>query len=145
MLQAMPDDDPPKIPLRTERERRLDEALADSFPASDPIAAEEPAAERPLQGRAFTVVNNEPRGRFEVHIGGDVAFTEYRRVGESLLFPHTLVPPSMEGMGVGSALVEAGLAFARAQGRLIIPRCPFVAGYIKRHPEYRSMVDLSAR
>jgi predicted GNAT family acetyltransferase len=132
-------------PARRERERRLDEALADGFPASDPVAAEEPALEPPSRALAFSVNNNVAAGRFEVRIGDEIAFTEYRRSGEAILFPHTLVPASMEGMGVGSALVEAGLAYARAEGRLILPRCPFVAGYLRRHPEYQSMVDPSFR
>lgn len=96
------------------------------------------------QSPSFTVINNPAAGRFEVRVGDEVAFTEYRPLGEALLFPHTVVPESMEGKGVGSALVQAGLAYARAEGRMVIPRCPFVSAYIRRHPEYQDMVDPSA-
>lgn len=86
------------------------------------------------------VINNEAAGRFEVRLGDDVAFTEYRLLASGILFPHTEVPPAFEGKGVGAALVKAGMAFARERGQLVLPVCPFVAGYIRRHPEYHDLV-----
>lgn len=120
---------------RERRERRLDEALAATFPASDPVAIEAPAAPPPLEA-----VDNPAAGRFEVRLGDEVAFTEYRLTPEGIVLPRTLVPPAFEGMGVASTLVRAALAFARARGALVIPRCAFVAGYIKRHPEVQDLV-----
>jgi predicted GNAT family acetyltransferase len=86
------------------------------------------------------VVNNEAAGRFEVRLGEDVAFTEYRLLASGILFPHTEVPPAFEGRGVGSALVRAGMAFARERGQKVMPVCTFVAGYIARHPELHELV-----
>jgi len=88
----------------------------------------------------LTVVNNAETGRFEVHLGDEVAYTEYRLLKTGILFPHTEVPPAFEGKGVGGALVRAGMAFARERGELVIPVCPFVAAYITRHPEYHDLV-----
>ena len=86
------------------------------------------------------VVNNEAEGRFEVRLGDQVAYTEYRLLKTGILFPHTEVPPAFEGPGVGGKLVRAGMAFARERGELVIPVCPFVAAFITRHPEYHDLV-----
>jgi predicted GNAT family acetyltransferase len=92
------------------------------------------------QAEDLKVVNNAQAGRFEVHLGDQVAFTEYRLLKTGILFPHTEVPPAFEGKGVGGALVRAGMAFARERGELVIPVCPFVAAYITKHPEYHDLV-----
>ena len=86
------------------------------------------------------VINNAEAGRFEVHLGDQVAFTEYRLLANGILFPHTEVPPAFEGKGVGGALVRAAMAFARERGEKVIPVCPFVAGYIAKHPEFHDLV-----
>lgn len=86
------------------------------------------------------VVNNEADGRFEVRLGDHVAFTEYRLLKNGILFPHTEVPPAFEGQGVGGKLVRAAMAFARERGDVVMPVCPFVAGFITRHPEYHDLV-----
>ena len=92
------------------------------------------------QAEDLKVINNTEAGRFEVHLGDEVAFTEYRLMKSGVLFPHTEVPPAFEGKGVGGALVRAGMAFARERGELVIPVCPFVSAYIIRHPEYHELV-----
>jgi predicted GNAT family acetyltransferase len=89
---------------------------------------------------ALDIVNNEADGRFEAHLGDEVAFTEYRLLGSGILFPHTEVPPAFEGRGVASALVRAAMAFARERGQKVIPVCPFVAGYVAKHPEFHDLV-----
>ena len=87
------------------------------------------------------VTNNEKAGRFEVELDGDTAFAEYelKRDG-SIVFPHTVVPDAFEGRGIGSALVKAGLAYAREKKLKVIPLCSFFAGYIARHEEHQELV-----
>lgn len=86
------------------------------------------------------VVNNTEAGRFEIRLGDDVAFTEYRQTGRGILFPHTLVPVAMEGRGIGGALARAGLDWARSQGQQVLPVCTFIAGFITGHAEYHDLV-----
>ena len=52
---------------------------------------------------------------------------------------HTEVPKQLEGHHLGSQLARAALEWARDQKLRVIPTCPFVRGYIRRHPEYRSL------
>jgi hypothetical protein len=66
----------------------------------------------------------------------------YRREPGAIVLVHTDVAPSAEGQNVGSRLVEAALADVRARGLRVVPQCPFVAGYIRRHPEYADLVTL---
>ncbi len=94
------------------------------------------------------VTKNAAAGRFEVAMGGETAFAEYRRVPEGLLLPHTVVPEAFAGKGVGGALAKAALGYARAEGLKVVPTCTFMAGYISKHPaEYGDLVhpDYRAR
>jgi predicted GNAT family acetyltransferase len=86
------------------------------------------------------VVDNPSASRFEAAVDGELAVTEYERAGRVIIFTHTEVPPSIEGKGVASALARTALDLARAQGLAVVPRCPFISAYIKRHPEYESLV-----
>ncbi len=84
----------------------------------------------------MTVIHDEEAHRFTVEVEGMQAVLDYRLRGKRMLFLHTGVPPALEGRGIGSALVRAGLNYAREQGYHIVPLCSFVAAYLRRHPEY---------
>ena len=86
------------------------------------------------------IQNNEAGQQFEANVDGDLAFVEYRRSGNKLVLVHTEVPEALEGRGIGSQLAHAALEYARAQGLGVVPLCPFVASYIRRHPEYQDLV-----
>ena len=83
--------------------------------------------------------------RFEIRVGDDVAFAEYRVRGDSVIFPHTVVPEAFAGQGVGKRLVEAGLQFARDEKLLVRPHCPFFNAYMKKRPELHAMVHPDER
>ncbi len=78
-------------------------------------------------------------GRYVASVAGldETAELVYeRRAADLLVAIHTGVPDSLGGKGVGKALVERLVADAREQGFRVIPRCPFVAGQARRHPEW---------
>ena len=85
------------------------------------------------------VRDNTQRHRFELDADGHIAFSEYKRADGVLTIMHTEVPAALGGKGVGSALVRGLLDIARAQGLKVIPKCPFVAGYIDKHPDYADL------
>lgn len=90
---------------------------------------------------AIEVTDNPDAKRYEITVGGRLAgFADYRRLSGRLVFTHTEIGDGFEGQGLGGRLVGAALDSARAAGTPIVPRCPFVAGYIERHPEYRDLV-----
>ena len=80
--------------------------------------------------------------RFELSVGASKAVLEYSLQDDVIIFTHTGVPTEIEGRGIGSRLVRAGLEFAREEAFRVVPRCWFVAGYIERHPEYRALLSL---
>jgi predicted GNAT family acetyltransferase len=91
------------------------------------------------------VVNNEAAHRFEARLGDDVAFTEYRLRDGVIILPHTVVPDAFAGRGVGGELAKAVLGYAREQGLEVVPTCPFIAGYITKHPEWHDIVQADYR
>lgn len=77
-----------------------------------------------------------PKKRFELHIGDQVAFIDYIINKQGIIYlTHTEVPVALEGQGVGSAIVSKVLEHIRTEGLKMAPLCPFVAVYLKRHPE----------
>jgi len=86
------------------------------------------------------VTDNTEAHRFEVNLEGDVAFAEYSLVDHGMILPHTLVPEAFEGKGVASALAKTALGYARERGLKVIPTCPFMSGYIQKHPEWHDIV-----
>ena len=87
------------------------------------------------------VDNNEAAQRFEAKVDNHVALMHYKRAGDSIIFTHTEVPEALEGHGIASRLAKTALEQARAEHLAVVPLCPFVASYIRRHPEYQELVD----
>jgi len=84
---------------------------------------------------SLTVIHNEADHRFEVHIEPHIAELTYILKDGTIIFTHTGVPPALEGNGIGSMLVKAGLEYAHAKKLQVESLCWFVSGYIQRHPE----------
>ncbi len=80
--------------------------------------------------------DNPARHRFETEIDGHVAYVVYRRAPGVITFVHTEVPKELGGRGVGSALARQELEAARADGVKVVATCPFIAAWMKKHPEY---------
>lgn len=91
------------------------------------------------------VRDNPERHRFEVDLGDSTAVAVYTLKDGKITFTHTGVPENHEGKGIGTALVEAGLAAARDRGLKVVPACPFFASYMKRHPETYDLLEPSCR
>jgi len=89
----------------------------------------------------LNVFQNISENRFEIQIDDLIAVSQYQQTGNVITFYHVGVPPELEGQGIGGLLAKAGLDYARENSLKVIPACPFVAAYIRRHPEYQ---DLSA-
>ena len=69
-----------------------------------------------------------------------IGVAEYRRQGDTLVFPHTQVKSSFRGQGMGARLVQAALDDVRARGQRVVPRCWYVAEFIDANPEYRDLL-----
>jgi predicted GNAT family acetyltransferase len=90
---------------------------------------------------ASKVIDNVEEHRFEAHVDGAIAgFVTYQSADGVLVLLHTEVAPEFEGKGVGSRLAAGVLQQIRERGQKIRIVCPFIAGYVKRHPEYNDLV-----
>ena len=79
--------------------------------------------------------------RFKLSSGTSVSVVDYReKDSHTLEYYHTFVPPPMRGHGVASRLVAHALRWALDQHVTVIPTCPFVAAFIRRHPEYAAVL-----
>ena len=86
------------------------------------------------------VVNDPTKPRFEVRDGNALASLQYALRRGRLYLIHTEVPKALEGRGYASALARAALEYAKQEHLRVVPICPFVRGYLQRHPEYASLV-----
>ncbi|MDR0691841.1 MAG: N-acetyltransferase [Prevotellaceae bacterium] len=88
-----------------------------------------------------TVVHHKSARRFELAAGNHVAILEYERTGDGVMaLTHTFVPEALRGQGVGLELVAGALAEIKQRHWKIIPLCPFVVTYLRRHPEWNTLV-----
>ena len=93
-----------------------------------------------------TVADNPDEGRFEVVADGGLAGAAYYRAEEdAIAFTHTEVEDAYEGPGIGSKLAAGALDEVRSWGKGVRPYCPFIRGYIQRHPEYLDLVSEDQR
>lgn len=81
------------------------------------------------------------KGRYTARLDGHEAILTYSRAGPAtIIIDHTGVPDALRGRGAGEALVERTVLDARAEGRRIVPLCPFARARIARHPDWQDVL-----
>ncbi len=90
------------------------------------------------------VVRDDPKQlRYEIlrddRVLGEI---RYALQPDAIVLLHTEVEAAAEGQGVGSRLVAGALDDIRSRGLHVVPVCPFVTAYLRRHPEQRDLVAL---
>jgi predicted GNAT family acetyltransferase len=88
----------------------------------------------------YQLIDNEAAKQYELNVEGTIVKIEYIKVQDKIYLTHTEVPPVLEGKGLGSSIVKQALEDIKRQDLTLIPLCPFVALYIKRHPEWKELV-----
>ncbi|MCZ7640391.1 MAG: N-acetyltransferase [Verrucomicrobia bacterium] len=89
----------------------------------------------------LVIQHNAAAQRFEGLVGDQLAWLAYSRVGHRYLLDHTWVPEELRGRGVAAQLVSAVLTEARQQNWRLVPRCSYVAAFLRKHPEFSDLVD----
>jgi len=88
-----------------------------------------------------TVRDNPEAERYELVVDDEVVGEiVYRLRAGAVVLVHTEVSPELEGKGLGARLVAGTLEEIRARGLRLVPLCPFVAAYLRRHPEAADLV-----
>lgn len=86
------------------------------------------------------LLDNVTAKQFQFTLDGSIARIEYIKAKEKIYLTHTEVPKGFEGKGIGSELIRQALEYIKTNDLTLIPLCPFVAMYIKRHPEWKELV-----
>ena len=88
-------------------------------------------------------MDNPGQNRFEILLDGEVVgISAYQLFGNSIVFTHTEVDPSLAEHGLGSRLVQAELDQIRDTTSLrVVAQCPFVAHFVREHPEYQDLLS----
>jgi predicted GNAT family acetyltransferase len=93
------------------------------------------------QPRTVQISDNKALQRYEARGDGVLAgYATYERTHGGIVLLHTKTEPAFEGHGVASLLAEAALDDARGRRLHVTPKCPFMAAFIDRHPEYGDLV-----
>ena len=91
------------------------------------------------------VLDHPESSRLELVRDGHTAYAQYELGPGSITFTHTLVPAELRGHGLGTALVRAGVALARARGLKVIPVCPFFREHFRNHPQDQDLLGEAGR
>ncbi|GAA2029627.1 hypothetical protein GCM10009819_11600 [Agromyces tropicus] len=91
------------------------------------------------------VVRDDEDRRYRLLLGGgEAGFAEFRLKPGQIVFFHTVIDPAFEGRGLGSRLARSVVEDAIARGERIVPRCPFIAAWLRKHPGYEDAIDWPA-
>lgn len=95
------------------------------------------------------VADNPEKSRFEIFAGEDgdelAGFTEYELGEGEISFIHTEIDPHFEGQRLGGRLARGALDAVRGRRLAVLPYCPFIRGWIGKHPDYLDLVPESER
>ena len=82
------------------------------------------------------VIHNPAKNRFETWIDNQLSKLDYLLDEDMIVMTHVGVYPEHRGQGVAGKLTEVALNYAKQNSLRVIPMCPYIATYIRRHPQY---------
>ena len=88
----------------------------------------------------ISLYDNEMTNQYEVSIDGKLSRIEYIKTKKEIYLTHTEVAKGQEGNGIGKEMIAEALADIKNKKLKLVPLCPFVAGYIKKNPEWKELV-----
>jgi hypothetical protein len=98
------------------------------------------------QDQVIEVADNPATSQYEMSVDGKVVgLIQYENLPGRVVMLHAEIDPALEGQGLASRLAETALNDVESRGLKVVPACPFVKGYIQRHPEWHRLVYSAAR
>jgi len=94
-----------------------------------------------IEYNTIPLVKNEEKKRFEIEVDGHYAFIDYKEPRNKIALIHTETDPELAGKGAASAVVEKTLHYLDDNNITLLPFCPYVFAYIKKHPEWKRIVS----
>lgn len=91
--------------------------------------------------KKYVLIDNTDDGQYEYHIETLRPHIEYKINNDNVIFlTHTGIPTQLQGRGIGTQLVADALEDIEQRGMKLVPLCGFVAGYIKKNPEWNRLL-----
>jgi hypothetical protein len=97
---------------------------------------------------APVVADNPAASRYELHVGTELAgFVTYQLDdhGRVISLLHTEIEPAFQGAHLATRLARFSLDDARERGLAVLPFCPYIASWIRKHPDYTDLVPEERR
>lgn len=92
------------------------------------------------------VTRNDAENRYELYVAGTLAgVIDYRPAAGGRDLFHTGVFEEFSGQGLAAVLAAGALADLRADGLVLVPTCPYIQGYLRKHPEDLDLVSDETR
>jgi uncharacterized protein len=89
-----------------------------------------------------STTRNDALHRYELHVGGELAVqVRYIDRPGHVDFIHTETAEKFKGKGLARVLVHFALDDVVASGKRIIPDCPYVYRYLRKHDTYNQCID----
>jgi predicted GNAT family acetyltransferase len=90
--------------------------------------------------------DNPGESRYQMHVHGELAgFVTYHRHGQAISFQHTEVLSAFQGEHLATHLARFVLDDARERGLAVLPFCPYISSWIRKHPDYADLVPTDRR
>ena len=83
---------------------------------------------------------NYEANRIEARVEEYLCLIDFIPAGRVLVFTHTEVPPVLGGNGIAGQMTRAALAYAKDNQVKVVPLCPYMSAYLRRHPEHQNQV-----
>jgi uncharacterized protein len=90
------------------------------------------------------VKDNPAHHRFETTVDGHTAIIVYKLRPGVITVLHTEVPKALEGRGIAATMTKYALEHIAANDLQLVPLCPYMRAYLKKHPEYEYLVKKEA-
>jgi predicted GNAT family acetyltransferase len=88
------------------------------------------------------LIDNAAEHRFEMPLEDDERAVSYYRIEDNRIYLlHTEVPQRFSGQGIGTRFATAIFERLKSANRRVIAKCPFMAAFAVKHPEYSRMLD----
>lgn len=88
----------------------------------------------------YDIAHNTAENRFQTEVDGQLCVLDYTLDDGVISMDRVYVPSPVEGRGIAGAITRHALDYSREKGWKVIPRCPYVAAWIERHPDYQDLV-----
>ncbi|MBT2550529.1 GNAT family N-acetyltransferase [Arthrobacter sp. ISL-65] len=99
-----------------------------------------------MENQATITVRNTPeRHRYEI-LDGDAIIGKAHYLphdgnkGRERIFYHTTVSEDYAGQGLAARLVQEALDDTLAAGIAVVPVCPYVKVWLRKHPDYQPLM-----